>query len=216
MQAEFWHNCWQNQRIGFHQSEIHPLLPVLFSQLNRHSSSAIFAPLSGKSLDLWWLAQHGKVTGAELSELACQQFYQQQGQEFSVSPYSEFQHFSHPAVDIWQGDFFALVPEQLSHIGLIYDRAALIALPEQMRKDYAQQLKQLCQGPVSLVLLSLEYQQDEMSGPPFSVTEQEVRSLFDFASSIQLVAVRNLTGRPFAQRQFKLSQLLEKAFLIQW
>ncbi|EGM78495.1 thiopurine S-methyltransferase, Se/Te detoxification family [Rheinheimera sp. A13L] len=216
MQAEFWHNCWQNQRIGFHQSEIHPLLPVLFSQLNRDSSSAIFAPLCGKSLDLWWLAQHGKVTGAELSELACQQFYQQQGQEFSASPYNEFQHFSHPAVDIWQGDFFALKPEQLGYIGLIYDRAALIALPEQMRKDYVQQLKQLCQGPVSLVLLSLEYQQDEMSGPPFSVTEQEVRSLFDFASSIQLVAVRNLTGRPFAQRQFKVSQLLEKAFLIQW
>lgn len=216
MQAEFWHNCWQNQRIGFHQSEIHPLLPVLFSQLNQDNSSAIFAPLCGKSLDLWWLAQHGKVTGAELSELACQQFYQQQGQEFSVSSYSEFQHFSHPAVDIWQGDYFSLQPHQLGEVGLIYDRAALIALPLQMRMDYVQQLQRLCAGPVSLLLLSLEYPEQEISGPPFNVTEQEIRSLFSFASSVELLAVRNLTGRPFAQRRFQVSSLIEKAFFIQW
>ncbi len=173
MQSEFWHKCWQQQRIGFHQDEIHPLLPVVFSQLNWQPSKAIFAPLCGKSLDLWWLAEQGKVIGAELSELACQQFYQEQDHAFSVSAQGDFQRFSHPAVDIWQGDYFALTSEQLGEIGLIYDRAALIALPLQMRIDYVQQLKRLCTGPVSLLLLSLEYPQEEMSGPPFSVTELE-------------------------------------------
>lgn len=216
MQAEFWHNCWQQQRIGFHQHEIHPLLPVVLSQLNWDNSKAIFAPLCGKSLDLWWLSQRGKVAGSELSELACQQFYQEQGQEFSASRLGEFLCFSHPAVDIWQGDFFALKSQHLGHIGLIYDRAALIALPASMRINYVQQLRQLCKGPVSLLLLSLEYPEHEMVGPPFVVTEQEIRGLFDFASSIQLLAVRNMTGRPFAQRQFKVSQLVEKAFWIQW
>lgn len=216
MQSEFWHNCWQKQKIGFHQDEIHPLLPVVFSQLNWEPSKAIFAPLCGKSLDLWWLAEQGKVIGAELSELACQQFYQEQEHAFSVSAQGDFQRFSHPAVDIWQGDYFALTSEQLGEIGLIYDRAALIALPLQMRIDYVQQLKRLCTGPVSLLLLSLEYPQEEMSGPPFSVTELEVRQLFDFAVSIELVAMRNLTGRPFAQRQFSVNSLVEKAFLISW
>lgn len=216
MQAEFWHHCWQNQRIGFHQREIHPLLPVVLSQLNWDQSRAIFVPLCGKSMDLWWLAQHTKVLGAELSELACQQFYQEQGQAVSVSVHGDFQHFSHPSVDIWQGDYFGLTAKQLGDVGLIYDRAALIALPEQMRIDYVQQIKRLCTGPVSLLLLSLEYPQAEMSGPPFSVTEQEVRSLFDFADSIQLLAARNLTGRPFAQRQFSVSNLVEKAFWIRW
>lgn len=216
MQSEFWHNCWQQQKIGFHQDEIHPLLPVVFSQLNWQPSQMIFAPLCGKSLDLWWLAERGKVIGAELSELACQQFYQQQEQSFSVSAQGDFQRFSHPAVEIWQGDYFALKPEQLGDIGLIYDRAALIALPLQMRIDYVKQLKRLCTGPVSLLLLSLEYPQEEMSGPPFSVIEQEVRQLFDFAVSVDLVAMRNLTGRPFAQRQFNVSGLVEKAFLISW
>lgn len=192
------------------------MLPVLCSQLSWDKSGAIFAPLSGKSLDLWWLSQHGKVIGAELSELACQQFYQQQGQDYMVQSQHKFKRFSHPAVDIWQGDYFALAPEQLGQVGLIYDRAALIALPRQMRIDYVQQLKQLCPGSVCMVLLSLEYPQHELAGPPFSVTEQEVRQLFDFAASIELVAVRNLTGRPFAQRQFNLSQLLEKAFVIYW
>jgi len=216
MQSEFWHNCWQQQRIGFHQDEIHPLLPVVFSQLNWEPSKTIFAPLCGKSLDLWWLAEQGKVIGAELSELACQQFYQEQEQSFSVSAQDDFQKFNHPAVDIWQGDYFALTSEQLGEIGLIYDRAALIALPLQMRIDYVKQLKNLCPAPVSLLLLSLEYPQEEMSGPPFSVTEPEVRQLFDFASSIELVAMRNLTGRPFAQRQFNVSSLVEKAFWIRW
>lgn len=216
MQAEFWHNCWQQQRIGFHQDEIHPLLPVLLSQLSWDSSKAIFAPLSGKSLDLWWLAQHGKVIGAELSELACQQFYQQQGQEYKVSQHHEFQRYAHSAVDIWQGDYFALAQQHLGEVGLIYDRAALIALPDEMRMQYVQQLKRLCQGPVSLLLLNLEYPEQEMSGPPFSVSEAEVKRLFDFASSIQLLASRNLTGRPFAQRQFRVSHLVEKAFWIQW
>lgn len=216
MQSEFWHNCWQQQRIGFHQDEIHPLLPVVFSQLNWDPSKVIFAPLCGKSLDLWWLAEQGKVIGAELSELACQQFYQDQEQPYSVLAQGYFQQFSHPAVDIWQGDYFALKPEQLGEIGLVYDRAALIALPLQMRIDYVQQLKRLCTAPVSLLLLSLEYPQEEMSGPPFSVTEPEVRQLFDFATSVELLAIRNLTGRPFAQRQFNVSSLVEKAFWIKF
>ena len=216
MHSEFWHNCWQQQRIGFHQYDVHPLLPVLVSQLSWDHSKAVFAPLCGKSLDLWWLSQQGKVIGAELSELACQQFYQQQEQKFSVSAQGDFQHFSHQSVDIWQGDYFALKPEQLDEIGLIYDRAALIALPSQMRIDYVKQLKKLCTGPVSLLLLSLEYPQEEMSGPPFSVTEQEVRQLFDYSASVELVALRNLTGRPFAQRQFNVSKLVEKAYWIRW
>lgn len=216
MQSEFWHNCWQQQRIGFHQSEIHPLMPVVLSQLQWDQSKVIFAPLCGKSLDLWWLSQWGKVVGAELSELACQQFYQEQEQPYSVATQGDFQLFSHQSVAIWQGDYFALQSGQLTQVGLIYDRAALIALPAQMRIDYVQQLKRLCKGPVSLLLISLEYPQHEMSGPPFSVSEQEIRGLFDFATSMQLVAIRNLTGRPFAQRQFNLSHLIEKAFLLQW
>ncbi|WP_127021829.1 thiopurine S-methyltransferase [Rheinheimera mangrovi] len=216
MHSEFWHNCWQQQRIGFHQYDVHPLLPVLVSQLSWDRSKTVFAPLCGKSLDLWWLSQQGKVIGAELSELACQQFYQQQEQKFSVSAQGDFQYFSHQSVDIWQGDYFALKPEQLDEIGLIYDRAALIALPSQMRIDYVKQLKKLCTGPVSLLLLSLEYPQEEMSGPPFSVTEQEVRQLFDYSASVELVALRNLTGRPFAQRQFNVSKLVEKAYWIRW
>lgn len=216
MQSDFWHNCWQQQRIGFHQHDVHPLLPVVMSQLRWEQSRAIFAPLCGKSLDLWWLSQHAKVIGAELSELACLQFYQEQQQPFLMSADADFQRFSHQSVDIWQGDYFALEPAQLGDIGLIYDRAALIALPAPMRIDYVRQLKRLCKGPVSLLLLSLEYAQDEMSGPPFSVTEQEIRQLFGFAASIELLAMRNLTGRPFAQRQFKLSQLIEKAFWIRW
>jgi thiopurine S-methyltransferase len=133
-----------------------------------------------------------------------------------VSLQGDFQRFFHPAVDIWQGDYFALTSGQLGEVGLIYDRAALIALPLQMRIDYVKQLKRLCPGPVSLLLLSLEYPQDELSGPPFSVTEQEIRGLFDFAATIELVALRNLTGRPFAQRQFNVSSLVEKAFWIRW
>ncbi|WP_337840333.1 thiopurine S-methyltransferase [Rheinheimera sp.] len=215
MQAEFWHQCWQQQRIGFHQTELHPLLPVLTPQLRLVAPVQTFVPLCGKSLDMLWWRRFGPVVGAELSELACQQFFQEQGWLAQIDADGTHQVFSAEQFRLWQGDFFALQAEQLDQIELIYDRAALIALPPSMRLAYVQQLRLLC-PTASLLLLTLEYPHTDMQGPPFSVTDAEVRGLFGFASEIALLAVRDLTGRPFAQRQFNVSQLKERAYLIRW
>jgi len=215
MQAEFWQQCWQQQRIGFHQAQWHPWLAILTSQLALTRPQRCFVPLCGKSLDMLWWAELGTVIGAELSSLACEQFYLEQDWPVTVQPAGEHQSYLHPQVTILQGDFFALQPEQLGAVELIYDRAALIALPEAMRREYVRKLRQLC--PVGrMMLLTFDYPQQEMTGPPFSVPDSEVRQLFSFADRIELLAVRNLTGRPFAQRQFHLTEARERAYLIEW
>ncbi|MFC4656720.1 thiopurine S-methyltransferase [Rheinheimera marina] len=215
MQAEFWQQCWQQQRIGFHQTEVHPLLPVLTQQLQLSSSVSTFVPLCGKSLDMLWWRQFGSVVGAELSELACQQFFLEAGFAASCQSQGAHQLYSAEQISLWQGDYFALESSQLGPVGLIYDRAALIALPDAMRTLYVEKLKQLCPA-ASLLLLTLDYPAAEMQGPPFAIPDHDVHALFRFAQSVELLAVRDLTGRPFAQRQFKVSRLIERAYLIRW
>lgn len=214
MNAEFWQTCWQQNRTGFHQLALHPWLPRLSAELFFKRPFRTFVPLCGKSLDMLWWQQFGEVQGSELSLLACEQFFQ--SQQWPVQPTGQNMHqkFAYQAITLWQGDHFLLTQADLGKIDLVYDRAALIALPKEMRSAYAQSLKQLC--PTSqVILLTLEYPQQDMSGPPFSVTSQEVRALFEGASIKQLCA-RSLTGRFFAQRKLLVSRLIERAYLIRF
>ena len=79
MQAEFWQSRWQEGRIGFHQSQVNPLLLKHFDTLNLPKGSRILVPLSGKSVDMAWLAHQGyDVVGIELVESSVQEFFVEQ------------------------------------------------------------------------------------------------------------------------------------------
>ena len=56
MQHEFWHQRWQENRIGFHRGEVMPLLEKHWHALQLPSSGRVLVPLAGKSLDMVWLA----------------------------------------------------------------------------------------------------------------------------------------------------------------
>ncbi|MGB7251834.1 MAG: thiopurine S-methyltransferase, partial [Phormidesmis sp.] len=58
-------------------------------------------------------------------------------------------------------------------IDAIYDRAALVALPEVMRDRYTPHLKEITANAPQL-LICFEYDQNLMTGPPFSISPQEV------------------------------------------
>ncbi len=80
MDPAFWQERWKNQDIGFHQPEFHALLQKYWSRLDLRPGSPVFVPLCGKSLDMVWLAQQGhRVIGAELSELAIDDFFAERG-----------------------------------------------------------------------------------------------------------------------------------------
>ena len=139
MEAEFWHGCWQRGSLGWHQQENHPflaqyLLPRFKAQLQKSKAQNIFVPLCGKSQDMWWLSQYAQVLGAELSDIACQDFFAEQNITPSIEKRDGFQCYQSHNIALWQGDFFKLSVIQLPKVDWIYDRAALIALPKTMQQ----------------------------------------------------------------------------------
>ncbi|MDZ7902032.1 MAG: hypothetical protein U5L01_05585 [Rheinheimera sp.] len=128
--------------------------------------------------------------------------------------FAEHVLFSHQQIAIWQGDFFTLPAAAVKDIELIYDRAALIALPSELRERYVQNLRQNL-PQATLLLISLEYPQEEKVGPPFSVSEAEIFRLFAGAK-ISKKADVDLTGAGFARRRFLTSKLVESSWLISW
>lgn len=185
MDPEFWQNRWQEKRIGFNQSAVNPLLIKYWSTLNLPADSRIFVPLCGKSIDMVWLAAQGyDVVGVELVESAVQAFFNEQNIEPTI-----FQHAKNPAitcyqgkllgqkVELWVADIFALTSEDTGKIEAVYDKAALIALPADMRSDYSKQLRKIS-GNAPQLLITLNYDQSKKDGPPFSINHEQVQQYY--------------------------------------
>jgi len=215
MDPDFWHQRWSDNKIGFHQQKINSRLIKHFNRTGVQPGDKVFVPLCGKSQDLIWLRQQGLcVLGIELSELACRQFFIEHDIEFESRTEPRFRRLTADGIELLAGDFFALEKSDLSGIRAVYDRAALIALPEPMRLDYSRHLSQLIEPGVSIFLIGIDYDERKMNGPPFSVPESEVRQLFAAEFAIDIVTqssgpdiVGNLAERG-------LDTLNEKVYLL--
>lgn len=179
MQHEFWLQRWQQQQIGFHQQAYNPLLLQYWPQLNTAQGKTVFVPLCGKSLDMQWLAEQGlTVIGNELSALAIEAFWQ----AMSVSPQRQqrgaFEQSQSGSISLLQGDFFALTEADIDSPSLVFDRAALVALPPQMRQRYVQHLRTILPSKSEILLVTLEKESNVDGGPPFNVGCAEVNELF--------------------------------------
>ncbi len=178
MKPEFWLQRWEENKIGFHLDEVNPHLIEHWPSLGIGPGFRVFVPLCGKSVDLSWLAEQGYfVEAIELSENAIEQFFAEQGIDYQREQKGDWLVFESDQIRIWCGDFFQLATEQLGPIDAVYDRAALIALPEELRANYVNKLLTLV-GPVPQLLVTLDYPQQQMSGPPFSVPKNEVANLY--------------------------------------
>ncbi len=174
---EFWHNKWASNKIGFHLEDVNPLLPQYWHHTNPKREDAVLVPLCGKSEDLVWLAtKHDEVSGVELSQIAVRAFFAEHFYTPTVTPISgTHELYQFDELSIYSGDFFTA---PVSQVDIIYDRAALVALPQEMREEYAERLKQLLKPGGRILLVTLNYPQEEMSGPPFSVPVNEIEQLF--------------------------------------
>src|SRR5690554_6891702 len=178
MEPDFWHQRWRDDRIGFHMEKPLPLLRKHWPSLALPAGSRVFVPLSGKSVDMAWLAERGhQVLGVELSVLAVRQFFQERGLEPALRESRYGTHFTAGPYELVCGDAFALDAEALAGCAAVYDRAALIALPPDLRRRYAETVWQALPPGCTGLLVTLEYPQDQKDGPPFSVEEAEVREL---------------------------------------
>lgn len=178
MKAEFWHERWSRQEIGFHRKQVHPLLDRFFDRL-RPEHHTIFVPLCGKSIDMLWLADHGlHVVGSELSKLAVSTFFEENKLTQEVLSAEPLHGFRSERILLWQGDYFALSVSHLNGASCFYDRAALVALPEDMRISYVKKLNTLMPTNAEGLLISFDYDQTQMDGSPFAVPPLEVHQLF--------------------------------------
>jgi thiopurine S-methyltransferase len=177
------------------------------------SKLRVFVPLCGKSMDMLWLSQNGyAVVGVEVSEIAVEAFFTENGLPLEKQVQGAHIRYSSGNIEIWQGDFFTLSSEQLGDITDVYDRASLIALPPSMRKDYASKMLELLPAAARVLLVTLTYPQAEMDGPPFSVTEEEVRGLYEPHCSIEKLAVKNTLELEPRFKQKGLTSLYETAY----
>jgi thiopurine S-methyltransferase len=183
MHADFWLERWRDGRTFFHQPKVMPSLQKYWPTLEMPAGSRVLVPLCGKSLDMFWLAEQGmRVLGVELSQIAVEQFFAENALHPEITESAMGRHYSAPAgdvnIEIICGDIFKLDAATLSSCTAVYDRAALIALPPPMREPYVRHVYgQLADG-FRGVLITLDYAQEQMGGPPFSVPETEVRSLY--------------------------------------
>lgn len=184
MDPKFWHDRWSANQIGFHQKTVNALLTAHLSKLSLAPGSRVFVPLCGKSRDIGWLLSQGHaVAGAELSGLAIEQLFADLDIAPTRTQMGQLEHFSAPGLDIFVGDIFDLATVQLGPVDAIFDRAALVALPAPMRARYARHLTELTQTAPQL-LITFDYDQAAMDGPPFSVPAQEVAQLYGDAYTI--------------------------------
>ena len=187
MNAEFWINAWNTDRTNFHQANYNNQLTQYFPQLNPQKGQKVLVPLCGKSKDLLWLAGLGlKVHGVELHEDAVKAFFS----ENNLSPVvktqkADFTHYNHEQIVLSCGDFFQLNAHE--KYDLIYDRAALVALPALMRKTYAEVLKRALKIGGQYLLVVYDYDQTQMEGPPFSVSTSEIHELYEVCFQIELL-----------------------------
>jgi thiopurine S-methyltransferase len=174
MDEPFWRQKWQTQRIAFHQQEVNPLLKEHLGALALTAGSRVFVPLCGKTHDMaWLLAQGYRVVGVEWVEDAVDQFFEEMDVKPSRSVDGAMRRYRAEHVDLLAGDFFELSGEQLGPVDAVYDRAALVALPEAMRERYAAHLKAITACAPQL-LLTYRYDPRQLDGPPFSIDAEEV------------------------------------------
>lgn len=209
MEPDFWLKKWDKNEIGFHGSEANPLLVKYFKELSLPKNSRIFIPLCGKTLDIHWLLSQGfRVAGAELSELAIQQLFSELGVTPAISAAGNLRHYSAEGIDVFGGDIFDLTAELLGPVDGVYDRAALVALPEEMRVRYILHLMKIT-GKAPQLLITYEYDETLISGPPFSISIEEVKRHYASSYDLNLVTSHDapLRGNPARESVWVLGKI---------
>ena len=198
--TSFWKGSWAKGREaepGFHLSRPNPTLESAiaagFLDWPDDSQRRILVPLCGKTLDLRYLAEQGHaVVGVEGIEDAVRELAAESkltlepvdtsstGSEYAVQRAAvRADGGADGEVTVCIGDWFAFkpactgCPDLFTHA---FDRAALVAVPPHARAAYAAvHARVMAKG--GKVCLSTVTKGSE-DGPPFSVTPEQVHTLF--------------------------------------
>lgn len=213
MKPEFWHQRWRIGQIGFHQSAVDRHLKQHWPDLGLAESSRVFVPLCGKSLDLLWLRERGhSVAGVDLSAVALESFCMEHGIATKRRTVDGFDVYEAAQLQLYLGDFFALTRELLGAFSALYDRAALISWTPELRAAYVAHVTALTAPGTQTLLICMEYPQAQMSGPPFSVSADEVDRLYGPNHAVQRLSKQDILANEPRLRSRGLTELHEACY----
>jgi thiopurine S-methyltransferase len=215
LKKEFWLERWERQETGFHQDDFNPYLRQYWQELHLARDIVVFVPLCGKSRDMLWLRDQGhQVLGVELSNIAVQAFFTESGYTPQHDTRGKFDLCKADDISILCGDFFDLGKDDLEKVIAVYDRASLIALPPEMRERYVRHLVGILPPATQILLITVEYPQAEMQGPPFSVTAGEVEAFYREYAEVRLLGQMDVLEQNPRFQQRGLSRMVENIFLL--
>lgn len=215
MTQEDWLARWREGRIGFHEGKPNAFLSKYAERLLPEGPGRVLVPLCGKTRDMAYLASLGhEVVGVELSLLAARAFFEESGLEPKSSRRGPFEAFEGNGVEILVGDYFALEPRLLGPVGAAFDRAALVAMPPEKQPAYAGHLLSLLPRGGRVLLVTFDYDQAKMEGPPFSVPEAQVLALFGERCRVERLETLEYDEQRPRFRDAGVDRVREEAWLL--
>lgn len=216
MNPEFWLERWQKNEISFHQQDINSHLQAFWPKLNPVAASTVFVPLCGKSRDMLWLRSQGHpMLGVEISPIAVNDFFTENSLPSIVSKQVHHKRWQADGLSVLEGDFFKLGRTDLQMVSHVFDRASLVAMPPDLRRDYARHLQSVPPDHANVLLVAFEYDQSLMGGPPFSVGEAEIRQLHTDVYAVALLHEQEVLDDYPSFRARGLQVLQEKVYCLQ-
>lgn len=199
MEEEFWKNAWSEGNTGFHRDDFHPELIEFFPKLNLPKTAKILVPLSGKSKDLLWLSHNDYYPyGVEVVPQAVSEFFSENFlEEPTLAKKGPLNIYTHEVNSVIHGNFFDLLDQGFQgYFDGFYCRASIVALPKDMREKYARELGKLLTKGAKGLMITFEYDQSLVEGPPFSVEEKEVHEIF--SSDFKITRLDSKSHKPKA------------------
>ena len=196
-QATDWAKAWREGRIGFHRSSPNPNLER-YAHVLQNCQNILF-PLCGKTLDMHYLHQKGHhCFGVERVEKAIHHFFL----EWNGIPKRVNTRYQHQNISIFHQNIFSIGPKELPVIHGIFDRAALVALPVEIRPQYAQHMLSLLAKGGKILLITINMPRPQDQGPPFLVRKESIPDLFSDASTVECLETQRKTPQqePFLIR----------------
>ncbi len=210
---QHWLDRWKENRIGFHEATVNQHLKTYLPQFRLAAGASVFLPLCGKAQDIVWLAQQGyEVIGIELSQLAIEAFFEENSLDYERVESDRFVTYKSENISLLQGDFFDLSQDDINTCHFIYDRAALIAMELPDRPRYYEHMLSIITPTSNMLLITLEYDQAEMLGPPFSVPTEEVSRYYADAFAVNLLECNDIIDERPRWRKVGLTALNESIF----
>jgi thiopurine S-methyltransferase len=213
LEPHFWDARWRSGQIGFHQSAVDRHLEKYWPQLGLDGHGRVFVPLCGKSLDLLWLLEREhSVVGVELSALALESFCTEHGIPARRRMLDHFDVYEAAGLELYRGDFYELSRDILGSFTAVYDRAALISWKPKLRARYVAHMTALTSPGTQTLLITMEYSQAQMTGPPFCVAADEVEHLYARDHAIEVLAKDDVLANEPRLRSRGVTELHEVCY----